>query len=550
MVMKRIDENDLKPDEESGKGFLRRNSDEIFIGIVLLLQLVLIPIILFLPRALQSSGGSFHKYEVLDVIDGKTLKVHLLEFEKGVHEGGNEMELMGIWSDEDQEPETLYQNRLQFFRQRLVGQTIQGQVTFYVVDPNPPEPPSGLGDNSLGRPGPSRIRQPIMLFKTPQRPSEVRLNERASLNQLLLANGYAAFDFTDRFLGKNDRARYEAAEAQARTARLGVWSSPELSQKYITAREAFERKERLQRAGLGFYLLTQALLIAVTVILMYVSRKNYGQASFVAVSKLLAIPGVLLLVVFLRLIWTRPFKAEDPNTQMLYGFYLFTVSAIFLWGLKQFFTLVALGPLREWQILWKSSKAKRAIWVFLLGLGISILLFTILYRFAGGIDSLPASLRISLSQTLNLGYPLPKTAAFGNVVLAQSVLLRLWPFLCAAFVPGLKEERAANLSLSNAIFTSLISVVLLVLVIASVFANIFYYNIQLEGFSRPLDLAECFFLALFTSIGKSYGDVYPTSGWMVIAQSLEVLLVMLLQLVALRFILSSVTRAVEARNEG
>ena len=523
--MKQIDGNDFKPDGESGKGFLRRNSEEIFIGIVLLLQFGLISVILFLPRAFQSSGGPFHKYEVLDVIDGKTLKVHLLELEKDVYEGDDhEMQLMGIWSDKDQEPESLYQNRLQFFHQRLVGQTIQGQVTFYFFDPNPPEPRRGLGDNS-GPVGTTRVRQPIMRFETPQRPSEVLMSDGASLNQFLLANGYAAFDFTDRFLGKDDRARYEAAEAQARTARRGIWSSPESSQKYISAREAFERRERLQRAGLGSYLLTQALLIAVTVILMFVSRKNYGQASFVAVSKLLAIPGVLLLVVFLRLIWTAPFRSADPNAQALYGFYLFTVGAIFLWGLKQFLTLVALGPLKEWQILWKSSKAKRAIWVFLLGLGVSILLFAILYRFAGGIDSLSASLRISLSQTLNLGYPLPTTAAFGNVVLAQSVLLRLWPFLCAAFVPGLKEERAANLSLSNAIFTSLISVVLLVLVVASVFANIFYYNIQLEGFSRPLDLAECFFLALFTSIGKSYGDVYPTSGWMVLAQSLEVLLI-------------------------
>ena len=316
--MKQFDEDDLKAEEEAGKSFLLDKSDRIGIAIVVVLELILIPTILFLPRAFKSSGGPYYKCEVLDVIDGKTLKVHLLEIEKGFYPGDSDMPLMGIWSDESQEPEIHYKNRIQLFRQHFVGQVLRSQTEVYVVDPNPPEPPRGINDGSTDRLRSTQPRQPIMIFQTPQRPSEVLLTDGSSFNQFLLANGYAVFDFTDRFLGKDDRARYEAAEVQARTARLGVWSSPESAEKYLTARATFERQERFKGAGLVLYLVTQAVLIVVIVLLMYGSRKTYGHESFIAVSKLLAIPGILLLVVFLRLVWVSPFPAENPNAQALY----------------------------------------------------------------------------------------------------------------------------------------------------------------------------------------------------------------------------------------
>jgi len=74
-------------------------------------------------------------------------------------------------------------------------------------DPNQPEPPRDFGNNALSPSQPYRVRLPTQTLKSPRNPSEVRLNDGVSLNELLLANGYAAFDFTDRFLSRDDRAR-------------------------------------------------------------------------------------------------------------------------------------------------------------------------------------------------------------------------------------------------------------------------------------------------------------------------------------------------------
>lgn len=547
--MKASHENNSERDKEPNEGFLRRNKDVILVITCILFMFASFSAFLFLPKWFGPSHGSFTKYEVFDVIDGKSLRVHWLEREAGVYEGGNEISLRGIWSDKAQEPETHYNARLQFFRQKLSGQTIEAESELQVVDPNPPEPPD-FGSNSYDEPRrPVTARMPVMVFRTPLKPSEVLLNDGSSLNQFLLANGYAAFDFTNDFLEKDDRARYEAAEAQARSARLGIWSSPDSVQKYVVARELFERKERLKRTGFGFYVLTQILLILVTAILMWISHKHYGSESFIAVSKLLAIPGALLLIAFVRLVWTTgALQSENPAVDRAYAAYLTMIFIVVFWGAKQFITLVAQGPLREWQTLWQSSQAKKAIRLFFIGLGVLIFVFALTYRLVGGVDSILASLKISLSQTLNLGYPFPKTSAIEKVVYAQNLSLWGWLLFCPAFVPNLKDEQSANLSLPKAIFITLVSLAVLVLVTASVFANIFYYNIHLDGFSRPLDLAECFFLALLTFIGKSYQDIYPTSGWMVLSQSLEVCIVLALKLVAFKFIFSRVKNAAEVRN--
>jgi hypothetical protein len=532
----------MKRDDET-KRIFEDKFEWIVLGIILLVfLLVLFPAMLFFER--HSSSGVFSKYEVRNVIDGKTLRVHLLELEEGAHEGADEMPLMGIWSDQNQEPENNYQNRLKFLQSKLVGQTIKGQWRIY-VDPNPPEPPD-FGPNASVRPQPYREKLPKQYFQTPQKPSEVLLNDGVSLNQLLLENGYAAFDFTDNLLDKEDRERYEAAEAKARVAQLGVWSSPESVQKYVTARELFERNEGLKKSGLGFYLLTQAGLILIIAILMCISKKYYGRESFVAALKLLSIPGVLLLVVFARRIWTTAaYQSGDPNTRFGYLFYLFLILAAVVWGASQFGAIVARGPLQEWKTLWKSSQAKRAIWLFFIGLGSLIIVFALTYRLAGGANSIGASLWISFSQALTLGYPLPKTGAVEIVAVVQNRLLWLWTVLCGYFVPNVRVESWINLSLKKAVFVSLTSFAVLALMMASVFANIFYYNIHVNGFSRPLDLAECFVLALLTFLRTSFRDVYPTSGWMAMVQSLESCIALLLQLVLFRFIFSSVRKAVE-----
>src|SRR2546423_1731747 len=130
------------------ESFLRLRSTEIFVCLALVFEFVLVTIILFFPRSFGSPGGPYRNYVVSDVIDGKTLKVHLLEPENGVHEGGDEVQLVGIWSDPNQEPDVSYRNRVRFFREHLIGKVIQARVHFYVVDLNPPAPPKGPDDNS------------------------------------------------------------------------------------------------------------------------------------------------------------------------------------------------------------------------------------------------------------------------------------------------------------------------------------------------------------------------------------------------------------------
>ena len=544
--MKDTGKYDLKRNDYGSQGSSDDASEWIWLAGITVFIFVLVPLTLFFSRARHSSSGPFYKYAVLDVIDGRTLKVHLLDIEKGVNEKGNEMQLMGIWSDKDQEPDTAYQSRLEFLRQQVAGKTVQGEAEIQVVDPNPPEP--SYNSNSPISSQPYRQKLPLIFFRKPQRPAEVRLPDNTSVNELLLINGYAAFDFSDRWLAQEDRARYETAETQARSAMRGIWSTPESVQKYITIREVFERKERLKRAGLGFYLLTQLVLVSVIGILMLATKRACDKKSFLAVSKLLVIPGALLLVIFLRLVLTEVLQYEDAEAGwLLYASYLVVLFAACIWAAIQFIALVAHGPLREWQSLWKSSQAVKAIHIFLIGLGVSILLFSPIYHLAGGINSLLESLRISFSQTLSLGYPLPKTATVQKVAWAQSYCLLAWGLLCGAFVPNLRSENSPSTSLKHTIFTSLSSLAVLVLLVASVFANIFYYNIHFNGFNRLLDLGECFLLAMLPFIRKTYGDVYPTSAWMAVIESLEVCLVLVLQLVALKFIFSSVRTAFEAK---
>jgi hypothetical protein len=547
--MKTTAQDDSKRDDQTQESFWQRNSEWLWLAVLIVLTVVGFPILILFMTEKHSSRGGFYKYEVLGVIDGRTLKVNLLDQEKGVHAEGNEMQLMGVWSDKNQESDIIYQNRLQFLQQQVVGKTIQGQAHLKVVDPNPPEPPEGYNQNSPFHSDQYRPKRPVEYFRTPQKPAEVRLEDGTSLNELLLVNGYAAFDFSDRFLAEDDQARYLAAEAQARAAQRGIWSSAESARKYTSLKELFEHKERLKRAGLGFYFLTQIVLISVTLMLMWASQKFYGKESFIAASKLLVIPGLLLLVILLRFFLTNAFPNEDsPDALKLYFFYLLVVIAACVWAAIQFVTIVREGPLREWQTLWKSSQAVEAIWIFLIGLAGLTILFGLLFRFAGGMSSLLASLQVSFSQTLNLGYPVPQTAAVQKVATAQSYLLWAWVILCGFFGVSPRAEGSTTLSLRNAIFKSLSSLAVLVLVVASVFANIFYYNIHFNWFNRPLDLGECFLLAMLPFIKKSYSGVYPTSAWMVVLQSLEVCLVMLLQLVAWKFIFASVKNANDARH--
>lgn len=532
---------------------IRRSwSEDTTLYIVTVLSFLFILLAPFVPSMFDFSSGRYSNFKVLDVVDGRTLKVRSLEQEDGVYPEGGDLRLGGILSDKSSEFDTFYENRIQFFREHLLGHTIQGQVYLQYNDPNPPsvQLPGSLDNIRINRLPP--VRQPPFVLEVLSVPSEVLLKDGTSLNELLLARGYAFLDFTDLHRSKKDQERYESAQERARTANLGIWSSPESVRAYQTLRDKFELQESLKRAGLVYYIITQVGLAIVILMLMYVSRQDKtdkGRKSYVAASKLLAFPGTLLLVELLRWTWMWPLRKSDPYGNMLYAFHLFFVGLIIFWGGTQFFTLVRHGPLKEWQTLWAISEARRVVWSFFSLLWCLILIFGIVYRIFGGAGSLGTSMHLSLSKALSLGYPvtIPKTLALDYIMVLNHYAAWLLLAFCVVFVPEPREKPEPP-TLRRAVFLSLSSCVILVLVVASVFANLYYYNIHLDGFSRPLNLAECFLFALTPILKTSYGNVYASSNWLMILHIIEIHLIFFLYLVGWRSILTVVKEAVARRH--
>ena len=490
----------------------------------------------------RPESGNFHKFEVLNVLDGRTLAVEWLEHEEGtIPEGFSQFQVSGIWSDVDKEPSALYETRVQFLKDQLVKREISARTHIVVISPPPPPPHFDSEDSDYG-PEPSQEQRKILEVMNDR--SEVLLDDGTSLNELMLEKGYAAFDFTELRLLEEDRARYTAAEARATQTGQGIWSSQEYGRLYQDIRAKFELRERLKESGSVFYVLTQIALVIVTLTLMYVSRQD--SLNFKAATKLLAIPVAMLMIELTRRTWVQFRPEKDLNFAYLYSYYFLVTGAIIWLGVKQLFVLVAHGPLKEWQTLWRISRARRAVRNFFIALWCSILLYSLAYRFFGGVDSLKTATYFSFSQTFSLNLPIiiEKTKALNTVVVVHSISIYLLLLLFGSLVPGLKNK-PLSLSIRSALVLCVSSLFTLTLAVASMFANLFYYNIHLEGFNRPLDLQESFFLALQLIIGKTYSDVYPLSGWMMIFQLVEIHLGLFLKVVALRFIFSVLRRAVE-----
>jgi hypothetical protein len=481
----------------------------------------------------------YQKFRVVGVFDDRTLKVEWLEKGDGLP-CGDRLGLKGIWSDRDREPASFYRQRREFLASRLIGRTVRGGVHIKVVSLPPPNPQTSFSEDRFGRPPPVETPsvERLQILEEIDAPSEVLLEDGTSLNELLLAQGYAVVDFTDLRLSPREHARYAAAEAQARAARRGLWNSAPAAQAYTAARERYKEQERLRRSGTLLYVLAQVLLAAVILVLRRACRSD--PVSFAATSKLLAVPGALVSFELLRWIWTRPFPKDEPS---LVQPFIFGLLAALAWGAWQTFLLVAYGPVHEWQALWTISRAKRVVLQFFAALWSVVILFGFAYAAAGGAGGFLESMQLSLSETFHLGQPLAAVnPRLHGVSVAHAFTVFLLLALYGVLIPPLKDRRLP-LSLRSAITLSLSSFLVLALVVASVFANLFYFSISFGGFQPLLDRGTSFLMAAALAMGFSYEGVHATSAWTYLVQIFEAHISFFLQIVALRFIFSSVDRA-------
>src|SRR6185369_16883684 len=380
-------------------------------------------------------AGAFHNFEVQDVIDGKTLSVRWLDNEEGIlNDGVSRFEITGIWSDKDKEPEAWYENRVEFFKDRLLQRVIRVRTHIVVVVPSSSEAKDEDGDYSP--PGP---QEPTKVLDVINSGSEVLLEDGTSLSEQTLEEGYAAFDFLDQRLAEEDRFRYDAAEQRAKQKALGIWSSQETAQTYSATREKYELREHLKRTGSIYYILFQLLFGVVILVLMYAARND--TPSFYAAAKLLILPVAMLMTELTRRTWIQ-MRPDDDLILPLYGFYLVVAASIIGLGVKQFIVLVAYGPLKEWQTLWRISRARRALRYFAIALLCSVFVYGLAYRFFGDARSLKTAAILSFSQTYSLNLPvvIERTTALNTISTLQTVSIWVLLLVFGSLVPGLREK--------------------------------------------------------------------------------------------------------------
>ncbi len=473
-----------------------------------------------------SSAGDLRRFRALDVVDGRTLRVLWLEenIQLGLKRPASTevsyLRLRGIWSDKNKEPTESYESRVRFLQKYVQGQVITAAVrlTVTIVSRRPP-------------------REPITLeSEEPEQPSEVILADGSSVNEALLEQGYAVVDITWRYLGKKDRERYEAAEARARATNRGIWSSGETGQVYLGIKERLQREQILKDRGTAFYLIAQLLLTLVVVALIYVTHND--PASFAAALKLLVLPFVLAFAELLRATW--PPWGPLSEGQYVFGYWVL-VAATFLWVVRQMLILLVSGPLGEWRTLWTKSEAVQAVVGFFLTLWGLIFSFGLLYRIIGVSGSTWEGLHLSMVHMLNLGYQVPimSGSAFDAIVLFEKLVKWVMLLLFGAMVPRL---HAGAVWKRSALVVSVCSFLVFALAISSAFTNLYYFNVDLEGFSRPLDRREAFLFALATFALVSYSNVYATSKSMLLGQIVEIHFGLFMGLVGARFLFASLQR--------
>jgi hypothetical protein len=493
-------------------------------------------------------------FRVIDVADDGVIELLWLEPREFYHpefsppkseSTGREtsrMQLLGIWSVKEREPYGAYENRARFLKEQLLNKTVKAHThrVFPVIL-------AGGGEEAENakalRPGYEEIGR------------ELWLEDGQKFNELVLEKGYAIFDFVDFDSSKGlfsltaeNRQRYEAAEAQARNAALGIWSLPDSVNVY----QNIEHLEKLKHSGAIFYVLTQVFTAFIVLLLIYLARRD--PKSTVVPYGLLWLPLILLLPELLRTFGlygdSRTSSLSDIGHVLGLAkiLYLVLVLGTIVLVVTQLFRLVAYGPLQQWGELWLVEGAWFAIARYFVLLWSIALLFGVIFYLSHCGGFIP-SIKASFSNVLKLGYaPLTAFRHCKWISQLEAVAFFLLPFTLL-YIPEAKTQ-PSEASVRTQMLVSISSVLIILLVIASVFTNLYFFNIDLNGFNVPLDRIESFFFALAPIRFGSYEGVYATSKWMLFAQVVEVHLALFMGAIGLRSINAIVGRAIRAGTDG
>src|SRR5262249_3096771 len=210
----RQDAGDGKSPEYSGSHEdLKRPSHSLIYSVCemkLTQRTCLIAVLLLFAAPCLAQESNLYSFEITSVRDGNTLDAQWRPTPKGFdfYEHTPKLDLAGIWSEPTREPPGAYERRVAFMKS-LVGRTVQASTRTVAYASRQPDT------------GTYYLHLYIV------HPTEVWLDDKSSLNELLLADGYAMLDEgTSSPLTSLELSRLRAAETGARQAHKGIWGEP------------------------------------------------------------------------------------------------------------------------------------------------------------------------------------------------------------------------------------------------------------------------------------------------------------------------------------
>jgi hypothetical protein len=480
------------------------------------------------PSWTQFGKFQFEQFYVVGVPNGRSLEVWSARPFGGQERGPTDtsISLAGIWSDQQAEPAEVYAARMGLLK-RLIG--CQVSLSTRV---------NTLFINGTAIPVTTLTYSEI-----------VRLNSGAVLNELLLRDGLAILDSTQE-LFPQEREHYGVAQAEAMDTKRGLWSSPENGNFYRQtllrmAAPPASVNSKPSIKGFSEFLIAQGMLFLFAIVLLVFSWSEPKTRS--AALFLLSLP-VFFIAPFI-LIWFAPqlgieplgtypyplagrrnFPSDNDIFWLPYYALFFLMLGVWIWA---FFVLVRDGPLQEWQSIWKKSRVPETVLLFFLGLIAIVFLLGFLYRGFGEFETFVAALHASVSTALGLPSIIQQgdVASF-NLSVVERVIINLWLLICAALLPRPDRTVALGTSRLRAFTVSISSIGAGTLVLASIFAGLYFVS----GFADQI--SECLWFSLSNLFRMSYTKAPSSSFLLQSIQSMEVLVGFFLSLIGFRSILS------------